>query len=52
MTLLPSFQEKKFRFAFSLRLFEARPDARIIRDLIRFGSLRGLLSHMNQQRRL
>ena len=37
MTLLPSFQEKKFRFAFSLRLFEARPDARMIRDLIRFG---------------
>jgi hypothetical protein len=53
MTLLLSFQEKEFRFAPACRSFEARPDARIIRDLIRFGRLRGhLLSHMKQQRRL
>ena len=53
MTLLPSFREKKFRFAAACRSLEARPYARIIRDLIRFGRLRGhLLSHMNQQRRL
>ena len=53
MTRLRSFREKKFRFAAACRSLEARPYARIIRDLIRFGRLRGhLLSHMNQQRRL